>query len=85
LLAFPLGPYDACHTPDTVPVSKLQVCVVPKLEGKTRKAANKALKRGHCNAGKVSGPRSGRVRRQSRTRGKVLPAGAKINLTRGRK
>jgi hypothetical protein len=58
-----------------------QVCVVPKLKGKTLKKARKALKKAHCSLGKASGPTTGRVKQQSRKRGKILPAGTKVNIT----
>ena len=58
-----------------------QVCVVPKLTGKTLKAAKKALRKAHCGLGKVTGPKTGKVRHQSRKRGKSLPAGTKVNVT----
>jgi hypothetical protein len=43
-----------------------QVCVVPKLKGKKLKAAKRALRKAHCGLGKVSGPRTGRVKHQAR-------------------
>jgi hypothetical protein len=62
----------------------VQVCVVPNLRHKTLAAAKKALGRAHCRAGTISGPKSGKVTRQSRKPGKVLLAGAKVNFTLGR-
>jgi uncharacterized delta-60 repeat protein len=61
-------------------------CVVPKLKGKTLKAAKRAIKRAHCSVGKVtkvfSGKvKNGRVIKQSRRPGKKLAAGAKVKLT----
>jgi hypothetical protein len=58
-----------------------QPCVVPKLKGKKLKAARKALKQAHCGVGKVKGPKTGRVKHQSRKRGKSLPTGTKVNIT----
>jgi beta-lactam-binding protein with PASTA domain len=54
---------------------------VPKLKGKTLKAAKKALKNAHCGLGTVTGPKTGTVKHQSRKRGKTLPAGTKVNIT----
>lgn len=60
-------------------------CVVPKLKGKTLKAAKKRLNEAHCKLGKVKGHRSKRamVRKQSATPGKVLRSGSKINVRVG--
>lgn len=60
-----------------------QLCTVPRLKGKKLKAAKKALGHAHCSAGKIRGPRKGTVKRQSRTPGKTLPAGAKIDIRLG--
>jgi hypothetical protein len=59
------------------------VCVVPKLKGKKLKAAKSALKHAHCGLGKVKGPKTGEVKRQSRKPGKTLPAGTKIAMKLG--
>jgi hypothetical protein len=57
-------------------------CVVPKLKGKTLKAAKAALKKAHCRAGKLTrvhaATKVGRVARQSRVAGKHLPVGTKV-------
>jgi IPT/TIG domain len=58
----------------------VQVCVVPKLKGKKLKAAKKALKNAHCSLGKLKGPRTGKVKHQSRRPKKILSAGAKVNI-----
>jgi hypothetical protein len=62
-----------------------QVCVVPKLKGKTLKAAKKALKKAHCRLGKVrpKGQTTGTVKHQSRKPRKVLKAGSKVNVKLG--
>ena len=65
------------------------VCTVPKLKKKKLKAAKKLLKRAHCAVGKVKKKKSksrlhGRVLKQSKKAGTVLPAGTKIRLTVGR-
>jgi hypothetical protein len=64
-------------------------CVVPKVVGKTLKAAKAAIKKAHCSMGKVSyasAPKAkrGRVLKQSPKPGKRLAAGARVNLTVGR-
>lgn len=63
----------------------IDVCVVPNLSGKKRKAARRALKKAHCRLGKVSpkGQKTGRVKHQSRKQGMVLPAGTKVNIRLG--
>jgi len=59
-----------------------QVCVVPKLKGKTLSAARKALKTAHCKLGKVTGPTGAtKVSKQKPKHGKVLPAGSKVRVT----
>ena len=59
------------------------VCKVPKLKGKTLKAARKALKHAHCTLGKVKGPTSktAKVTKQKPKPGSVLKAGSKVNVT----
>jgi hypothetical protein len=61
------------------------VCVVPKLKGKKLKATKRALRNADCRLGKVlpKGHQAGRVKHQSRTVGKVLPAGSKVNVKVG--
>jgi hypothetical protein len=61
-------------------------CVVPKLKGKKLPAANAALKKADCKAGKVTKlkgatPRTGKVVNQSRKPGAKTAAGTKVNLT----
>jgi hypothetical protein len=61
-------------------------CVVPKLKGKTLKAAKKALRKAHCGLGKVSRApsskvRKGRVIAQKPRPGVKRRAGAKVALT----
>lgn len=62
-----------------------EACVVPKLKGKTLRAARRALGRAGCKLGKVKGHRgrSAKVVRQSPKRGKVLVPGAKVNVKLG--
>jgi TolB protein len=57
-------------------------CVVPKLRRSTLAKARTNLKLMGCRAGKVTGTK-GRVTAQSVKAGKVLKAGAKVNLTIG--
>lgn len=56
-------------------------CHVPKLTGDSLTAAQKALSRAHCDAGKISGPRSGVVNAQSPKAGRNVKRGAKVRLT----
>lgn len=63
-------------------------CVVPKLKGKSLKASRKALDRRQCKLGKVRKRRgatakTGRVKRQSRLPGAVLPSGTKVEIALG--
>jgi hypothetical protein len=53
-------------------------CDVPKLRGKSLKAAKKAIRSAGCSLGKVKG--RGRVKRQSPKAGTQLPAGGKVNV-----
>jgi uncharacterized delta-60 repeat protein len=61
------------------------LCIVPKLKGKTVKAAKKAIKRAHCSVGKVTKAfsakvKKGRVISQKPKAGKKLAPGAKVKL-----
>ena len=57
-------------------------CRVPKLKGKTLKAAKKALRGAHCKPGAVHG--KGRtIIKQGLKPGTVLPEGAKVGVTKG--
>jgi hypothetical protein len=53
-------------------------CVVPKLKGKSRKAAKKALKKANCRLGKVKG--EGKVAKQNPKPRKVRLPGTKVNV-----
>jgi IPT/TIG domain/PASTA domain len=55
-----------------------QVCVVPKLKGKSLKAARQALQRAHCTLGKVTGPTNtnARITKQTPKPGTILIAGS---------
>lgn len=62
------------------------VCRVPRLRGKTVKAAKRAIRRNHCKVGKVKKHRAktvkrGRVVSQSPKPGKKRPKGAKVKMT----
>ncbi|HJR01551.1 MAG TPA: PASTA domain-containing protein, partial [Methylomirabilota bacterium] len=64
-------------------------CVVPRLKGKTLKAARKALRRAHCALGKVRRAYSSKVKRGRVVAQKPRPgarrrAGAKVALTLSR-
>jgi hypothetical protein len=74
--------------PTPAPQTKKRVkqCVVPKLKGKKLPAAQAALKKADCKAGKVTKlkgatPKNGKVATQSRKPGAKAAAGAKVNLT----
>jgi uncharacterized delta-60 repeat protein len=61
-------------------------CVVPKLKGKTLRAAKLALTKAHCSVGKVTRAfsakvKKGRVLSQKPKPGTRLPAGSKVRLT----
>jgi subtilase family serine protease len=62
----------------------VKACIVPKLKGKTLKAAKSALKKAHCKAGKVSKKfskvKKGHVISSKPGAGKHKPAGTKVNL-----
>jgi hypothetical protein len=60
-------------------------CVVPRLKGKSLKAARKALTKAECKLGKVKGHKgkSAKVRKQNPKPGKVLAPGAKVNVKLG--
>jgi IPT/TIG domain/PASTA domain len=69
----------------TTPAS-VSRCIVPKLKGKKLKASEKALKKARCKIGTVKKKagatvRTGKVVKESRTHGTMLPAGAKVTLT----
>jgi hypothetical protein len=80
----PSSPAPTTAMPTTPgPVSR---CVVPRLKGQKLKASEKALKKARCKVGPVkkkagATARTGKVVKQSRTPGTVLPAGAKVTLT----
>jgi hypothetical protein len=75
----------------TQPVVALKpaTCVVPKLKGKTLKAAKAALLKAHCAIGKVSkkssARKAGKVLSQKTKAGKRLAAGAKVAFVLGRR
>jgi beta-lactam-binding protein with PASTA domain len=68
------------------PPPKHKACVVPKLKGKTLKAAKRSLKAHHCSLGKVKHAfskkaKKGRVISQKPKAGKHLHNGAKVGVT----
>ncbi len=65
-------------TPTVAPAAKQ--CAVPKLKGKTRKQAKKALKQANCRLGRVKGPKGGRVKSQSPKAGKTKSKGTKVAI-----
>jgi hypothetical protein len=80
------------YQPTTTPPPAKPGCTVPKLKGKTLKAAKKALTKANCGAGKVSRKRSrtihkGRVVSTTPKAGKKLANNSKVKITlsRGRR
>jgi subtilase family serine protease len=68
----------------SAPPKKKPACVVPKLKGKTVKAAKSTLTKAHCKAGKVSKKfskvKKGHVISSRPGAGKHKPAGTKVSL-----
>jgi hypothetical protein len=62
-----------------------KACVVPKLKGRTLKAAKKRLRKADCKLGKVNGHKSNaaKVTKQRPKAGKVLRPGSKVNVNLG--
>jgi hypothetical protein len=64
-------------------------CVVPKLKGKTKRKARRALRAANCTLGRVRKPRKARgklvVSRQSPAAGTELAEGAAVNIRLKRK
>lgn len=61
-------------------------CRVPKLKGRSLKAAKKRIRKGGCKVGKVkkqgeATAKTGKVSKQSPKPGKVLPPNAKVKVT----
>jgi uncharacterized delta-60 repeat protein len=61
------------------------VCVVPKVKGKTLKAAKRGIRKAHCSVGKVTKAFSGKVKKgrvisQKPRPGKKLAVGSKVKL-----
>jgi hypothetical protein len=80
------GPYVVKAAATTPPVR----CVVPRLAGKTLRAARTALARARCGLGRVRRVRTrrarvGRVVSQSPRAGTRRPRGTKVNLVVGRR
>jgi hypothetical protein len=72
--------------PMPTPAPVVSDCIVPKLKGKKLKASKQALAKADCKVGTVkkrggANGKNGRVVKQSRTPGTVLPVGAKVTLT----
>jgi hypothetical protein len=87
-----VGPVDVtvttlAGTSSTVRADKFfyRGCAVPRLKGKSLKAAKKALTRAECKLGKVkrAGGRAGVVLKQRPKPGKVLAPNAKVGVTVG--
>jgi hypothetical protein len=74
-------------------VDPVATCIVPKLAGKTLKAAKKSIKAANCTVGKVHRPKHRKRKRRGPlvvksskpSAGTALPAGSSINLGLGRK
>lgn len=78
--------YVAPPPPAPAPAPVVDHCIVPKLKGKKLRASLVALTIAHCKLGTVkkrggATGETGRVVKQSRTPGTVLPVGAKVTLT----
>jgi hypothetical protein len=78
--------YVAPSPPAPAPAPVVDHCIVPKLKGKKLRASLVALTIAHCKLGTVkkrggATEETGRVVKQSRTPGTVLPVGAKVTLT----
>jgi hypothetical protein len=82
---------SSCHprpaAPTTPPQASAQ-CVVPKLQGKTLRAARKRARRAHCRLGRVkllvgTTDKTGKVVRQQPKAGKVKMAASRIRVTLG--
>ncbi len=71
---------QAGSTTRTSVVHAVAGCVVPRLKGKTLRESRKALKRANCRLGKVTGPRSGTVKRQTPKPATVLAPGSAVNV-----
>jgi streptogramin lyase len=74
--------------PHTRKIGRISVpaCRVPRLRGKTLKAAKRVIRRHHCAVGKVKRRRSSKVKRgriisQRPKAGKRRPGGSRVNLT----
>lgn len=90
-----IGPVDVTVTTvaGTTPVSTTdkftyKACVVPKLNGKSLKAAKKKLRKASCKVGKVklrgdATAKTGKVVKQNPKAGKKLAPGSKVNITLG--
>ena len=64
-------------------------CTVPKLAGKSRSRAKKALEAAHCKLGKVKTKKAakgkrGKVVGQKPAKGTVLPGGSSVSITLGK-
>ena len=76
----------ASFTVNPPPPPPAKKCVVPKLKGKTVKAAKRTLKSHHCTLGKVkhafsSKVKKGHVSSQKRKAGKHLKHYARVSVT----
>jgi PASTA domain len=79
---------SSCHPPTLTSTGLPQSCVVPKLKGKTLKAAKKRARKAHCRIGKVKllagvTAKTGKVVKQKPKAGKVKAARTRIAVTLG--
>jgi hypothetical protein len=83
---------EISYTPPVIapqpPAPAVAHCIVPKVKGKTLKAAKKKLRAAHCRLGTVTKERgvtavTGKVVKQRPKPGKVLAAGAKVRVKLG--
>jgi hypothetical protein len=70
-------------SPDPAPA--VVACNVPKLKGKSKAAAKKALRAANCSVGPIAGKRRGVVKTQLPKAGQVRPAGSRVALVLGKK
>jgi hypothetical protein len=75
-------PVAPASTPTATTPPSVKTCTVPRLRGRTLKAARRALKAAGCATGRVTKGKGGkRVARQSVRAGARVPAGTKVALT----
>ena len=74
----------AAGTAESPDVFSYKGCVVPKLKGKTLKAAKARLRAAGCKLAHVSGSRRGKIGKQTPRQGKLVAPGSKVSVKLGR-